>query len=383
MAAKLRENSWHSYYHMPIPTFDKLHALFCESPQEVTLASLRADSSTPMGPIDTRVKLASTLRQLFGEKHKSMVDVFKISDTSCRTTFFNVIERINACPELDGNIFNAKQSVPTLQKRAGDFAVRSSFPQIMRHCVGAIDGLLIKTQQPEAKEVGNVRSFYSGHKKGFGLNMQGVCDSECRFTGFACNTAGSTSDYTAFKHAHFYGLWPQLPDPYYYFGYCAYPLSPHLVTPFIGTQLPAEQDAFNFFHSQLRITIERTFGNFVNVFAIFHSPLACSIANACNIVEACVKLPNYRINEGCQHVARRPSTAAVYRDANDRVNDVFDVLDDVRFSNHRPYASEHAYGQHVARAELVSGLNPNDAELGVGRTNALAHALSLAGAALV
>ena len=381
LEAKVRENSWYSYYHMPIDKFDKLHGLlFRESPQEIALAKIRAQSSTRMGPIDTRVKLASTMRILFGEKQKSMVDVFKISECSAHTALFNVIDRINACPDLDGNVFNADHTIPTLEKRAGDFAVRSSFPRIMRHCVGAIDGLLIKTQQPEAKEVGNVRSFYSGHKKGFGLNMQGVCDSECRFTGFSCNTAGSTSDYTAFRHAHFYGLWPMLPQPFFYFGDCAYPLSPNLITPYIGTQLSADQDAFNFFHSQLRITIERTFGIFVNVFAIFHAPLQCSIANACKIVEACVKLHNYRINEGCQNVARRSSTAAVYREAFDRADNAFDVLDDTRFATHRPYASDHALGQHVAAAELFSGLTPSDAALGAGRRAALTDALRMQGA---
>lgn len=378
--AKLREGSWHTYYHMPVASFDKLHALlFCESDREKDLAISRAQNSTPMGAIVTQVKLASTLRQYFGEKHKSMVDVFKISSTSCHAAFLNVTERINTT--FDGDLYATDHSDAVLAARAHAFAQRSAYPTIMRHCVGAIDGLLIKTIQPKAQEVGNVRSFYSGHKKGFGVNMQGVCDSQCRFIGFSCNTAGSTSDYVAFRHGFFYGHWPSLPAPFYYIGDCAYPLSPKCLTPYVGTQLPPDQDAFNFFHSQMRITIERTFGIFVNVFSIFQTPLKFTIANTCNLVEACVKLHNYRIDEGCQHVTRKATSGAIFREAWGRSDDVFDILDDARYLTHRPHATDASYAQHVAGAEMYSGLNPSDAPGGIARRAALTEALHQAGAA--
>ena len=382
VAAKLREQSWHTYYHMPLHVFDKLHdLLFVESDDEKVLAHRKARNSTPMGPIQTQVKLAATLRELFGEKRKSMCDVFKIAPTSARASFMDVIRRINSCPEMEGNIYSTDQTEAALAARASEFARRSSFPSVFRHVVGAIDGLFIKTRQPTMKEVSNVRAYYSGHKKGFGLNMQAVCNAQCRFVGFACNTPGSTNDYVAFRHSFLYGHWPKLPEPYFYLGDCAYPLSPQCVTPHIGSAVSAEADAFNFFHSQLRITIERSFGIFVNVFGIFHSPLLFSIATCCDVVEACVRLHNYRIDNGCQHVARVVTAAATFREAYDRSNDIFDVLDDERYATFRPHATDAAYAAYVQYQQQQSGLRASDAARGAEKRCVLGVALGLLGAA--
>lgn len=381
VAAKIRTNSWNEYYHMPVSCFDHLHSLlFRETPAEIAMSKVKAANSTRMGCIDSKVKLALTLRQLFGEKRKSMVDVFIVSPTSAREAFLNVIRRINECPELAGNLFSTDHSVSVLEIRAHEFALRSSYPNIFRHAVGAIDGLFIKTDMPKAKEVGAVRTYYSGHKKHYGLNMQGVCDASCRFIGFACNTAGSTSDYVAFRHSNFYGHWPLLPEPFYYLGDCAYPLAPFCMTPFIGTNVGEAEDAFNFYHSQLRITIERAFGIFVNVFGIFQSSMSYSIANTCEVVEACVRLHNFRIDQGCQNVSRRMPNGAVFRHVQERGSDVFDVLDDPRYCTDRPHATDAAYAQAVAASEVTAG-NTDNAIAGENRRDAVAERLQSVGAA--
>ncbi len=113
---------------MPVHVFDKLHdLLFVESDGEKVLAHRKARNSTPMGPIQTQVKLAATLRELFGEKRKSMCDVFKIAPTSARACFMDVIDRINSCPELEGNIYSTDQTEAALTTRANEFARRSAF----------------------------------------------------------------------------------------------------------------------------------------------------------------------------------------------------------------------------------------------------------------
>ncbi len=379
--AKLRAKEWHTYYHMPVHVFKQLHTLlFTESEQEKEVSRRKGRNSTRMGFIETEVKLAATLRELFGEKRKSMCDIFLIAPTSARTAFLNVIRRINSCHALQGNIYTTDQSPQVLNDRAFAFQKRSMYPNIFRHCVGAIDGLFIKTQQPRQKEVGNVRAYYSGHKKGFGLNMQAACDAQCRIIAFACNTPGSTNDYVAFRHSFMYGHWPKLPSPYYYLGDCAYPLAPHCITPFIGSTISAEQDSFNFYHSQLRITVERCFGIFVNVFGIFHAPLTFSISVCVEVVEACVRLHNYRIDSGCQHVARKDSSGARYRlEMNERSSDVFDVLDDERYVTDRPHVHDAAYEHYVRHAEQC-GMLPADAAQGARKRDVLSTALAHVGA---
>jgi hypothetical protein len=379
--AKLRAKEWHTYYHMPVHVFNNLHSLlFTESEQEKEVSRRKGLNSTRMGFIQTEVKLAATLRVLFGEKMKSMVDIFHIAPTSARTAFMNVIRRVNSCKELQGSIYSTDHSAQVLDDRAFAFSKRSTFPNIFRHCVGAIDGLFIKTQQPRLKEVGNVRAYYSGHKKAFGLNMQATCNAQCRIIAFACNTPGSTNDYVAFRHSFMYGHWPSLPSPYYYLGDCAYPLAPHCITPFVGSCLSADQDAFNFYHSQLRITVERCFGIFVNVFGIFHAPLTFSISVCVEVVEACVRLHNFRIDSACQHVARKESNGARFRlEVNERSTDVFDVLDDERYVTDRPHVHDGAYEGYVRHAEQC-GMLPADAAHGARRRDVVSLALAQVGA---
>ena len=304
VAAKDRAGEWLKYYHMPVDVYNKLHLLLFPDTAQGCRSQQQGGNSSPMGHVDTRVKLACCLRELFGEKRKSMVDIFLVAPTTLRESFLATLKLINSCKALESEIFDTDHSEAVLAVRAYEFAKRSAHPNIFKHVVGAIDGLFIKTRQPTVKDVGNVRTFYSGHKKGFGINMQGCCDASCRFIGFSCNTPGSTSDYVAFRHANFYGHWPKLPEPYMYFGDCAYPLAPFCLTPYVGTVLPEAEDVFNFYHSQLRITVERAFGIFVNVFGIFHAPLIFNIANCCDVVEACVRLHNFRIN-GCGTAGRR------------------------------------------------------------------------------
>ena len=59
-------------------------------------------------------------------------------------------------------------------------------------------------------------------------------------------------------------------------------------------------DVYNFFHSQIRIHIERAFGILNTVFGILQKPLKSEVPTCCRIVQACLRLHNYRIDRGCQ-----------------------------------------------------------------------------------
>jgi hypothetical protein len=73
---------------------------------------------------------------------------------------------------------------------------------LFKYCVGAIDGLAIYVEAPTSKGKGgglNTRRYYSGSKKSYCLNLQGVCDAKCTFIGVSCRTVGSTNDDQAFE----------------------------------------------------------------------------------------------------------------------------------------------------------------------------------------
>lgn len=74
------------------------------------------------------------------------------------------------------------------------------------------------------------------------------------------NCPGSQNDRTAYKFSGFEDLVNDLPSGYYILGDAAYPPSDRVLVPYPGTSLSSSQDAFNFYQSQGRMTIEQTYG---------------------------------------------------------------------------------------------------------------------------
>jgi DDE superfamily endonuclease len=84
------------------------------------------------------------------------------------------------------------------------------------------------------------------------------------------------------------------------FGDNAYLNAPFVATPFAGRSLSASKDAYNFYHSQLRIEIECAFGKFTQRWGILRSamPKKISARKSVVMVLALVRLHNFCINEG-------------------------------------------------------------------------------------
>ena len=126
--------------------------------------------------------------------------------------------------------------------------------------------------------------------------MQAVCDSHCFFTSVSVKYVGSTNDAIAFQNSTFASMVKQLPFPYHIIGDKTYVDSPVMMTPFEGINLcnhEPSKDSFNFYHSQLRITIERCFGIFVQRFGIFWRPLRYNLKVIMKIIEAACRLHNF------------------------------------------------------------------------------------------
>jgi hypothetical protein len=66
-----------------------------------------------------------------------------------------------------------------------------------------------------------------------------------------------------------------------------------MITPYWGTSLPEDQESFNFWQSQLRITIERAFGILIQRFGIFWKDLQFDASFIPEIVHACCRLHNF------------------------------------------------------------------------------------------
>ena len=87
-----------------------------------------------------------------------------------------------------------------------------------------------------------------------------MCNANYEIIAYTMNCPGSRNDRTAFKASGFEAVLSDLPPGCFILGDAAYPPSDRVLVPYPGTKLSASQDAFNFYQSQCRISIEQTFG---------------------------------------------------------------------------------------------------------------------------
>jgi hypothetical protein len=71
-----------------------------------------------------------------------------------------------------------------------------------------------------------------------------------------------------------------------------------MIFPLEETKLSEEEDAFNFYQSQVRITVERAFGMLISKLGIFWKPLQFRLKLITKIIQACGRIHNYCINNG-------------------------------------------------------------------------------------
>lgn len=159
-----------------------------------------------------------------------------------------------------------------------------------------MDGLLIQTKAPSKRQVQNQSRFWSGSKKNFGVNMQCVCDADCMIIAMSCKTTGSTNDIVAFELSNLKALAESLVFPYHWNADAAYICTETVIVPYPGVNLyitDPSKESFNFWHSQIRITIERCFGILVRRWGILWSPLEFSLDNIFAVIHACCRLHNF------------------------------------------------------------------------------------------
>ena len=230
------------YYHMSPENFN---ILFDMCGQRLDTCPIKGKCATPMGPVEGKVKFACCLRILFGEKYKSLSQIFHVSIPSIKLALKQGISAIISCDALK---FGGTPSSDSCKEFAHGFQARSNYPEIFAHCVSAVDGLAIRVACP--KNEPNQRAFYSGHKKFYCLNLQAACDSNAAFTHFALNCPGSACDLLAYRFSQMSVDFSALPKPFWVAGDNAYPDSDHLITPFPGAVPLSPEDNFNFYFSK-------------------------------------------------------------------------------------------------------------------------------------
>ncbi|CAN0370138.1 unnamed protein product, partial [Ectocarpus sp. 12 AP-2014] len=240
------------------------------------------------GSIPVEFQLAMTLRFLAGGSVFEVMDSNVIARSTAYAIVHRVIDAINQTRQLD-----CKWPVGDDAEAQAELYRRRSTNGVIRRCVGAMDGLFVRMLQPCLKRHAVPGSFYSGHKKAFGMNFQGICNASYEIIAWTMNCPGSQNDRTAFKHSGFDALLSKMPPDCFIVGDAAYPASNRVLVPYPGTALTRSQDAYNFYQSQARISIEQAFGILVKTWGILWKPLAIRLDRVGHVMNAIVRLHNF------------------------------------------------------------------------------------------
>lgn len=291
MALSIEENSFKVEYRMSPYAFKRLVALLAPLLvfNETSARNAMGQCGSDVISIESRV--AAALCMLGGGRYIEAMRTHGMSKSQVYDVFDRVIAAINSHPQLRIKCDNSEAA---LEQRAKEFE-RKSRGGLFEWCTGAVDGLAIKIQCPSSTKYQNQCHYYSGNKKLYCLNMQACCDAQYKFIAVSCKHVGSTNDGSAFATG-LQQICDQQVFPYHWNGDNAYSASRTMMVPIMGASLTHLEDAFNFYHSQVRIRIECTFGIFVRRWGILWKPLRFDVPKCAAVVQACCRLHNFCID---------------------------------------------------------------------------------------
>ena len=188
------------------------------------------------------------------------------------------------------------------------FRIRLHFP----NCIGALDGKHIRIKAP-----GNTGSLYHNYKGHFSTVLLALVDANYRFIYVDIGEYGSNADGSVFKASAFgkkylkhemgvpgdkflLNFHTDHPIPHVFVADEAFPLLLILMRPYPKSHpntLPREESIFNYRLSHARIVVENTFGMFTQRWRIFDRTIPLEDDNVDKIVQACVCLHNYLVED--------------------------------------------------------------------------------------
>jgi len=164
--------------------------------------------------------------------------------------------------------------------------------------VGAIDGSHIEIKMPSVSGESYV------NRKGFpSVLLQAVVDCNRRFTDCLVGWPGSVHDARVFSNSKI-GItmnecpMDMFPNDTHILGDSAYPLLPHMLTPYKDTgNLSDTQVNYNFIHSATRNVVERAFGCMKSKFRRLEKVELNNLEDICNVIMSTCVLHNFCIDE--------------------------------------------------------------------------------------
>jgi hypothetical protein len=226
--------------------------------------------------------------------------LFSVGHTDVLDSVWFIVDAINTHPEFKLQYPDSRQIQESI---AAGFRAKSGAD--FDCCAGALDGILIWIHRPSEGECAELQcssgKFFCARKNKFGLNCQAVSDARGRILDISVVFPGTTSDCLSFEGSNLFRRLEEglLPSHLCIFGDNAYINSVYMATPFAGVMLDVAKDAYNFYHSQVRIRVECAFGMLTERWAILRRAMPCNITVKKTIALVCAlaKLHNYCISE--------------------------------------------------------------------------------------
>lgn len=165
----------------------------------------------------------------------------------------------------------------------------------LSNCWGLIDGT-VRTVSRQGK---NQRILYNGHKKVQSIKFQSVTGSIGLVANFYGPVEGKIHDSSLLMQSELLNKLQQYSvncndEIMCIYGDPAYPLRPQLQTPFQGAKLTEGQMARNRSISEVRVSVERLFGDIINYFKFldFKKNLKLGLSAVGKMYLACALIEN-------------------------------------------------------------------------------------------
>ena len=282
-------------FRMPREAFNELLSSVRLSLQKNVEMGRRAKRLT----VPPDIRLAVTLRMMAGASYLDIMGTYQISKTCVYDVFHSTCMILSKKLQLPG----LPSTISGLRHSAKNFKLSRNPPSPLSGCVGALDGIAVKIKKPSWC---HAPSNFFCRKLYYALPVQAVVDSDYRFLCCSARCVGSTHDSIAHTVS---ALGNFLESGKLHFeswiaGDEAYVCTESLITPFPAASATDAEDAFNYYHSSLRMHVEQAFGMLVGKWRILRE-LSFSLQTNARLIVLSMKLHNFVIDRADAKITRR------------------------------------------------------------------------------
>ena len=268
------------------------------------------------GTLSGEVKVAVMLRLMAGASYLDLLLIYGISSASVYSVFHEANAWVLTTFQFPLVNWIVAKNTATLNTVAEAFSSASG--GIFGNCIGALDGVAVKSKSPCVSNMIQDPGNYFCRKGFYALNVQAICDKQRRVLWMSTGHKGSTHDSTAFLETKLFKILEENADwlvdrGYFIVGDSAYPLMGHLLVPYSDATSQSPEDAFNFWLSNSRINIECAFGEIVMRWGIFWRKLLFDIQQVGKIVTAAALLHNFLVDERESNLSFNSEEAEYFR----------------------------------------------------------------------